>query len=124
MMVRLLIALAVTEAVTEIVVASELFEPVRRVMQRAGKLGALFTCGYCLSVWVGVGVSYLLRIDLGLVHPGVDPLLVGLVVHRASNVLHELISRLLNRHPFQARVFKTVQRVEAPASSPDDAAQR
>ena len=101
-MYRLLIAIIVTEAITEIVVKSELFFPFRAYLFEKGKTNeifnwfhSLFDCGYCFSVWVGLFVSFFLfRENNFFIHDYIDWILIGLVIHRLSNVFHFLIDRL------------------------------
>lgn len=91
MILNLILIAIATEALVEIIVASELFYPLHR--------WAFFTfgweklCGYCASFWVAVGLwSY--QDD-----PLVKLLIMVLVVHRLSNLLHEGFSRWFKRTP-------------------------
>lgn len=101
MLIRFILAVVITEAMTEIVVESVLLSRLRAGFTRVPVLGYLVSCGYCLSVWLGVGAAYLLRMEGALEGLGaVEPVLWGVVVHRASNVLHEGISRFMGRVPW------------------------
>lgn len=101
-MFRFLIAVIITEAITEIVVKSELFFPLRAYLFDKGKknlffnkLHSLVDCGYCFSVWMGWLTAFLLfRESSILIHVYVDWFFIGLVLHRLSNGLHFLIDRL------------------------------
>jgi heme exporter protein D len=62
--------------------------------------GKLFSCGYCFSVWVAASVAWAL--------PGslvecwwLDIIIKTFLLHRLSNVMHKIISRLMNRLPFE-----------------------
>jgi hypothetical protein len=121
MLIKLIVAVILTEALAEILVASRLFRGFRRWIKARlpdGNLLRYFVkCGYCASVWCGVGVAYLLQID-GLV-PSLgwgEPLIWGLVIHRASNVLHEGISRFLTRQPFAVFLQGHITQRQEPVS--------
>lgn len=94
-----IIAVVLTEALTELVVKSKIFEPLRKFFfdRRDHKLfsflNELFDCGYCFSVWSGTCVGLLL-VDLNLVHFTIDWLIVGILLHRLSNILHNVIDRI------------------------------
>jgi len=108
------------EAVTEIIVDSDFFFPIRNGL---GKLpffigrffAALLSCGYCLSVWVAASVAWMLPgspssytpIELPIWLPIwfmliIDVMLKTFVLHRLSNIQHEFIVRVLKRIPFFA----------------------
>lgn len=96
--IKLLIAVIIVEALAEILTESRVTDFLRRL---PGLLGYFFGCGYCASVWLGVGAAYLLRMEGALEGLGaVEPVLWGVVVHRGSNVLHEAISRFMGRVPW------------------------
>lgn len=96
---KLIAAIILCEAITEIVVGSSLFSKPRELAKsKLKKVGELFNCGYCLSVWMGVGAAYLLKVQVTCTveitgpfgHLGkFEPMLFGFVIHRASNWLHE-----------------------------------
>jgi hypothetical protein len=100
--IKLLVAIALVEAVAELWTESDLFERLRVwVRSKNDFLGYFFDCGYCVSVWLGVGAAYLFQCvgqfdGLGWW----EPLLWGLVIHRGSNIWHEIVSRLFARVPF------------------------
>lgn len=98
MIVQFILAVVLTEAVAELLTESRITDRLRRL---PGALGYFFGCGYCASVWIGVAAAYLLRLGGVLAGLGAaEPALWGLAVHRASNVLHEAISRFLGRVPW------------------------
>lgn len=63
------------------------------------KIGELISCGYCTSVWVAAIASYC---------TGYASLWMfavkTFVIHRVSNLLHELFSRWFGRSPFSVVV--------------------
>jgi len=102
-------AVLATEAITEILVASELFDGLRRSIAQLAYpideptngpqpgwvwLNKLTTCGYCMSVWVAAGVVWFLPGDyFGIVD---NVIVKGFALHRLSNWLHvtyELVRR-------------------------------
>lgn len=93
MVIAFVFAVVLTEALTELIIGAELLEPVKIRIMRLGKFfETLLTCGYCMSVWVGVGMAYLFRLRIGLPVAGwVEPLILGLFLHRASNLWHDTL---------------------------------
>lgn len=100
--VYFIIAVILTEAVTEVVVKSYFFEPFRKyffVRQEKNlfysKFSYLLECGYCFSVWAGMFSSIVMFEFYGDVElSNVQLIVIGIVVHRVSNILHYLIDRL------------------------------
>jgi hypothetical protein len=114
-MIAFLLAIVVAEAAVEVLVASELLAPLRAAaLSRFPRAGVLFSCGYCLSVWVGVGAAYALGCSAGLELGLAEPLVLGLAVHRLSNLWHEVLQRILQRLPLQL----VLVRKELPAAGP------
>ena len=101
-MIKFFMAVIITEALTEIVVKSELLFPFRSYVFNRGKSNSFFTwihslvdCGYCFSVWMGWLTAFLLfGNNFVLIHTYVDWFFIGLVIHRLSNIFHFLIDRL------------------------------
>lgn len=90
-----------TEAVVQLVIKSEIFSPIRRLASKLGSWTAeLFQCGYCLSVWVALGMITAVPNAILLVsdYPGVNVLLTLLVVHRLSNVMHNVIDKWTDKY--------------------------
>ena len=84
-----------TEAITELVVKSEIFRPFRKFLfdKNLKFLHSLVDCGYCFSVWAAFFVVVsVLCLDNILVYL----LVLGVVVHRLSNIIHFLIDHLSN----------------------------
>lgn len=97
----LIVAVLLTEAVTEVVVKSELFFPFRAKVFELGKSNRFFKwfhslidCGYCFSVWAGTAMSILLLNDVHLVSVYIDWFLFSLVVHRLSNLFHNVMDKI------------------------------
>jgi len=101
------------EAITELIVDADIFFNVRDwLSQKSNFLGKLLNCGYCVSVWVSF--------PFALVAPGIifkydtlisiiflmDLLVKWMILHRLSNLVHELIVRLLQRIPFTFVIHK------------------
>ena len=93
---KILITIIATEAITELVVKSEFFEPLRKwLFESTSKIlnfiHRIVDCGYCFSVWASILTTFMiLQGEFGTV----DFLVVILVVHRLSNMLHFIIDRL------------------------------
>jgi len=88
------------ESITNILVKSELFLPVRKVLFESRYkifkfLGRILDCPYCTSVWVSlfcVAMGYLYFINF---LPQIMAFFfVGLILHRLSNILHHVIDRI------------------------------
>lgn len=80
-MKQLILAIIATEAITEILLHSDLFTRPRNFLKRAWFFRKIFSCGWCLSVWVASVVC--ITIYLGLWW-----LLLPFLVHRLSNLFH------------------------------------
>ena len=99
-MISWILCVVAVEAVTEIVVTSEIFLRLRNFIAKISDFfGGLVGCGYCLSVWISASIAWAL--------PGVvtdiwciDFIIKVFVLHRASNALHELLSRWFSRLPW------------------------
>ncbi len=93
-----IIAIVLTESLVEIISKSEIFSPIREwFFNRRDKkvfnfIHSLLDCGYCLSVWIGTFVGLIL-IDLVIINPIVDWFIIGLLLHRLSNLWHNIIDR-------------------------------
>ena len=97
-LILFIISVVVTESITELVSKSEFFFPTRKWFfdHRNYKffkfIHNLLDCGYCLSVWVGFLVGLVL-FNTHFINPLVDTFVVGLLLHRSSNILHNIIDR-------------------------------
>lgn len=97
----LLIATILTEAITEIVTKSEIFEPIRAKIFKLSQnnkffvwLHSLLDCGYCFSVWSGALVAILFFRDVHILHWGIDWFFIALVLHRLSNLFHNIMDKI------------------------------
>jgi hypothetical protein len=94
---EILILVFITEALTELLTKSEFFYPFRKFLfkKRENKifnfLHSLLDCGYCTSVWVGCFLGLLFFGKIVIIYKWVDWVIVGLFLHKASNILHNLI---------------------------------
>ena len=97
--IQIFCVIILTEALTELVVKSEIFKPVRQFVSKWNWFRELFNCGYCLSVWMAFGVVFLTQTSYPLVgNHWLDLGLMALVVHRASNVLHNVIDKWTDKY--------------------------
>lgn len=119
MLTKFILAVILAEVLTEILKEAVVLEPLRSPFRRWSKLHEFLECGYCISVWVGWGMGFLFRLNvgLGLEWWWLECLIAGLIVHRISNIWHEAISRWLGKHPFQMVFFKR-QIVDEPEDNP------
>jgi hypothetical protein len=97
---KLLLAIIITEAITELATKSEIFYPIRKKIFNIGKnnkffdwLHSLLDCGYCFSVWSGMVVAFLFFSDINL-HWSMKCLFIGIILHRLSNLFHNLMDRI------------------------------
>ena len=92
--------IVLTETLTELIVKSEILSPFRKFFfdRKANKLfnkiHELLDCGYCTSVWIGWFFGILLFREHILINEYVDWFFVGLLLHRASNFLHNFYDRI------------------------------
>jgi hypothetical protein len=100
LLIQVLMVVILTEQLTQLVIKSDIFKPVRHMIFKLGDwFTNLFSCGACFSVWVAAGVviltntSYILTgnhwCDLGL---------MALVVSRLSNILHNMIDKYTDKY--------------------------
>ena len=100
MLINFVYAVILTEAVTEILTKSEIIRPFRALLfkkrQRAvfEWLHDLFDCGYCMSVWVGWFFAVLFFSSGLFFNKYVDWFFIGLILHRLSNITHNVIDRI------------------------------
>jgi len=95
---KILFAIILIEAITEILTKSEAARPFRALLFERGTnnkffswIHDLFDCGYCTSVWVGWFVAILLFRNTDIFSLWIDWFFIGLVLHRLSNILHNVI---------------------------------
>ena len=80
----------VCEAITEIIGASTLFEPIRKfvIEKKVPFLSGLLECKYCLSVWISALVCVVGWMALFAGANLFYLFVLIFVVHRMSNILH------------------------------------
>jgi hypothetical protein len=103
------ITIIVIEAIVEVVHDSDLFFPLLDFLHRRSNrvlnfFGRLLSCGYCFSVWVSFAASWTLGPITGVLW--LDIILKTFLLHRLSNIFHELIARWFNHTPF-VMLFQT-----------------
>lgn len=100
-----LCAIIATEAITEILIAGKIFQSLRDLIigRNIFLLSGIFSCGYCMSVWVALLVGWYVPFPLGWV--GI-PIKI-FTIHRLSNFFHEFMVRWLGRKPWAVEVHKT-----------------
>jgi hypothetical protein len=106
----LLFLVVCVEAVTEILVSSSIFQRPREFLAlRSSFLGELVHRGYCTSVWVSAAAAWVFVWHIWAITPilWVSYLITVFVLHRLSNLFHELASKWLNRRPMSFAVHKT-----------------
>src|SRR3990172_1252753 len=103
------LALVCTEAVTEILVASVLFDRWRRWVAQyqdppTTLRGILVSCGYCVSLWSAWVFAYLFWIAplpmAWFVPEWIQPAVAGIVLHRMSNWIHGFARQIMSKAPW------------------------
>lgn len=93
---KVLVAVVCTEALTELAVKSEFFQPLRAWLYKSKYwplrfIHRILDCGYCFSVWASIlAVTCIFYIDVIIVHF----LVLILVVHRLSNLFHFFVDTM------------------------------
>ena len=110
LLIQVLMAVILTEAVTELVIKSEIFKPVRNVFFMLGDwFKKLFSCGYCFSVWAAATVVFLIDTSYPLTgNHWLDLGLMALVVHRLANILHNVIDKYTDKY-YDQRYVNTIK---------------
>jgi len=91
MFVKILLAIILVEAITELVVKSKIFRSVRFCIKKRFPIffRGLIECGYCFSFWVSLIVILLFQIKL--MCNGLAGFVVALfIIHRCASHLHDL----------------------------------
>lgn len=102
------------EALTELIVASQFTFPIRDWFSRISEpkgfwqklrawVGYLLNCGYCTSVWVAMlAAGFFVPVpDYAICAKYSIPIYIikVLIIHRLSNLMHELFKKWFNRSP-------------------------
>ncbi len=100
MLIQILILALLSEVITEAVVKSEFFKPIRNLISKIGTWPAkLISCGYCFSVWPAAGVVLMSRIAYPVTGVTlVDFIMTALIVHRLSNFIHNFNDKYLDKY--------------------------
>jgi len=95
-LIEIITAVILTEALTELAVKSELFEPLRKLLFESESrllnfIHQILDCGYCFSVWAAALSSILIFI---LDNKIIDFFILCVIVHRLSNLFHFILDRV------------------------------
>jgi hypothetical protein len=95
MILKLIFAIVLVEAITNLLTKSEFFLPVRKFFFKRnenkffGWLHDLLDCGYCTSVWIGWFIA------LFLIFGGLyNFFFIGIFLHRMANLFHHFIDMI------------------------------
>lgn len=96
LILRFLAAVIATEAITELVVKSEFFAPLRKRLFESDNrilnfVHEILDCGYCFSVWAGAFSGVMFFVCSNYI---VDLFMIAIIIHRLSNIVHFMIDRL------------------------------
>jgi len=82
--IKIILAVIATEAITEILVESALFEDIRcRLAAKHDLLAEFVQCGWCISVWVGAAAFAVILLRL-------EVIFIPFVIARLANFAHDL----------------------------------
>jgi len=97
---HILAAAFITEALTELVIKSVLFKPLRAVVSKWGSwFGELLSCGYCFSFWVAAVVVCVARPVVPMSGNGyLDLFFTLFIVQRLSNVIHNIVDKWTDKY--------------------------
>ncbi len=87
---KYLLAIIAVEALTQLICKAEIFDTPREWLSRCSFFERLLSCGYCVSVWSALFVIVLL-----MFWNYTQWFILLLVLHRISNVLHDVYGVLL-----------------------------
>ena len=91
-----------TEAITELVIQSQISEPFRFWLYRTrgGFLKKLFSCGYCFSVWAALLPVAVFPVLFTLSGPSkfIVPVFLWIIIHRMSNFLHNINDNYFDKY--------------------------
>lgn len=98
----------VTEAITFILRKAEPVQPlVEFLTSKSNFLEKLFACGYCLSFWVAlfctlayttIASNTVILIETNFGQTAINFILMLLIIHRFSNIIHGSIDKYFDRH--------------------------
>lgn len=119
-MIAWLFAIICVEAITEIIINADIFLGLRTFLSKISPsfLGKLFTCGYCMSVWVAGCIAWSLPGTITN-YPIVDIIIKAFVLHRSANLVHEGFKRWFARLPLVFVLNWVSNPAMEPGPSPD-----
>ena len=89
---RLILCIIAAEAMTQLLCKAEIFDRPREWVKSLSKFtNDLLSCPYCVSVWVATFTT-----GIYLLWDSVYLFVIMLVIHRASNVLHDIFRIVFN----------------------------
>lgn len=102
LVLQIIAAVVCTEALTELVVKSEFFHPLRKFLFESdfrllNYIHRIFDCGYCFSVWAAGLSMYLIFYLSNLV---TYSFVFLLVVHRLSNLFHFIMDAVRDKSSY------------------------
>ena len=88
-----------TEAITEIIISGDIFLNFRNwLAKKSTFLQKLLSCGYCFSVWIASATAWLAPGQIA--DNDIFNIIIKIfIIHRLSNVVHELFQRFFDRIP-------------------------
>lgn len=99
MLIKWVMIIIVVEAITELIISGDIFLNLRNwLAKKSIFLHKLLSCGYCFSVWVAATIAWLAPGNVS------ENIIINIfvkifVIHRLSNIIHELFQRLFDRTP-------------------------
>lgn len=84
-----------TESITEILVKSTIFRPIRDKLFSINNrwITELITCGYCFSFWVSLLVTTVFHLMNPIEFKILNFTVIVIITHRLSNIIHGSIDR-------------------------------
>ncbi len=100
LVLHILAAAFITEALTELVIKSVFFKYFRTQVSRLGEwVEELFKCGYCFSVWVAIVIVGVTGCSVPVSAYFIfNSFVTVLIVHRLSNVMHNIIDKWTDKY--------------------------
>lgn len=89
---KILLCIIATEAITQLICKAEIFDTIREKIKNLSKFtNDLLSCPYCVSVWSGMFLVFLYW-----QWEYTELFVLLLVLHRCSNVLHDIYKVIVN----------------------------
>jgi hypothetical protein len=106
MIIKFIISVVFVEAITELLVKSKIFNPIRQKLIGVSPdiLGDLLRCGYCFSFWVSAifvpifSVRLLFNNNLGII-------IAIFIVHRCASHLHDITHIYVKHEPEEEKII-------------------